>query len=73
LEETARGAAVAALTALSVLPLHTRRATRVAARQYVQALTAVVELAIRRLVEQAGGGDVRAAMRARTLDRPNRD
>lgn len=63
LEETALGAAVAALTVLYVLPLHTRRATRVATRQYIQALTAVVEQAIRRLVDQAGGGDVRAAMR----------
>jgi hypothetical protein len=35
----------------------------VATRQYVQALTAVVEQAIRRLVDQVGGGELRVALR----------
>ena len=51
LEETMVGAAVAAIAALCVLPLHTKRVTRVAAREYVQAIAAVADEAVARLLD----------------------
>lgn len=66
LAETALGAAVAAVTVLVVLPLHGGRVARVATRQYVQALAAVAQHAVHRLLEPVGDDDLRAA--ARRLD-----
>ncbi|HKC28054.1 MAG TPA: FUSC family protein [Jatrophihabitans sp.] len=63
LEETAIGAGVTALVVLCVLPLHTVRVARVAARQYVQALADVIEPAVQRLSHGGGPAELRAALR----------
>jgi uncharacterized membrane protein YccC len=63
LEETALGAAVAAVTVLCVLPLRTGRVARVAARQYLEALSDVVEPATRRLGLSDGEPELRSALR----------
>jgi hypothetical protein len=68
LEETALGAAVAALTVLCVLPLRTERVARVAARHYVQTLADVAEQAARRLTDTGSDLDLRAAIRRLDAD-----
>jgi len=63
LEETALGAAIAAVTVLCVVPLRTGRVARVAVRQYIEAMSTLVELAVQRLLKPAGGVELRAATR----------
>jgi hypothetical protein len=63
LEETALGAGVTAITVLCVFPLRTGRVARVAARQYVQALAAVVEQAVQRLTGDENEAELRSATR----------
>nr|BFE57384.1 FUSC family protein [Dactylosporangium thailandense] len=50
LGETAIGAAVALLTVLAVMPLRTGRVVRVATREYLTALSGVVDSAVRQLL-----------------------
>ncbi|MER7282481.1 FUSC family protein [Dactylosporangium sp. NPDC000244] len=57
LGETAIGAAVALLTVLAVMPLRTGRVVRVATREYLTALSAVVDSAVRQLL--GTGSDAR--------------
>jgi hypothetical protein len=63
LEETALGAAVAALTVLCVFPLHTRRVARLAARHYLQALADVVTRCVQRLAGAESKVELQAAIR----------
>jgi uncharacterized membrane protein YccC len=63
LEETAIGAGVTVLVVLCVLPLHTGRVARVAARHYIQALANVIEPAARRLSHAGSTTELRAALR----------
>jgi uncharacterized membrane protein YccC len=63
LEETAIGAAVAALTVLCVFPLHTRRVARLAARHYLQALADVVTQCVQRVADPESKVGLRAAIR----------
>jgi len=63
LEETAIGAAAAAVTVLLVVPLRTGRVVRVAVRQYVQALSAFVQAAVSRLGDPAFETELREAAR----------
>jgi len=63
LEETAIGAAVAALTVIVVLPLRTGRVVTVAARRYVDTLQDVTGAAVDELIDPRGRSALRAAMR----------
>lgn len=64
LEETALGAGIAAVTVLCVVPLRTGRVARVAAREYLQAVRAAIELATLRLLEPERDTELRAAARS---------
>lgn len=66
LAETAAGAACAALTVLFVIPLRTRRVVRVAAREQLQTLHEVIDLAVQRLHSTSEVTNLRPA--ARRLD-----
>lgn len=66
LAETALGATCAMLTVLFVLPLRTRRVIRVAAREQLQALHEVIDLAVERVRSTSDDADLRPA--ARRLD-----
>jgi fusaric acid resistance family protein len=72
LEETALGAAVAAVTVLCVFPLRTGRVARLAARRYVQGAADLAEQAIARLLDRSepgpAGSDVALRKAARDLD-----
>jgi uncharacterized membrane protein YccC len=63
LEETAIGAACAALTVILVLPLRTGRVVRVAAREYVVALSTLVSAAVDRLARRSTEAELRSAAR----------
>ena len=63
LEETALGAAAAALTVLCVVPLRTGKVVRVAARQYFEALAEFVTAGVARLTDPAAESELRAAAR----------
>jgi hypothetical protein len=64
LEETALGAAVAAVVVLLVLPLRTRRVLRVAFTDHVRAVRQMTEHAARRLLGQDADAALRADARA---------
>lgn len=63
LEETAIGGAVAIITVLCVFPLRTGRVLRVAAREYITALSSVATASARLLIDSAQAVDLRPAAR----------
>lgn len=63
LQETAIGAACAALTVLLVLPLRTGRVVRVAAREYLVALSTLVSASVDRLAGTSSESELRTAAR----------
>ncbi|PRZ44281.1 fusaric acid resistance family protein [Antricoccus suffuscus] len=63
LEETAIGGAVAIITVLCVFPLRTGRVLRVAAREYISALSSVATASARLLIDPAHAVDLRPAAR----------
>lgn len=69
LEETAIGAAVAAVTVLLVFPLHTGRVARVAVRNYLRALEDVVALGVARMTRPPGSADAGGDLELRPLVR----
>jgi uncharacterized membrane protein YccC len=68
LEETALGAAVAIAVVMVVLPLRTRRVVRVAFRDHIQAVRAVVEHATSRLLSDEAEIDTTLRADGRSID-----
>ncbi|WP_433075081.1 FUSC family protein [Dactylosporangium sp. CA-052675] len=68
LGETAIGAAVALLTVLAVMPLRTGRVVRVATREYLTALSAVVDAAVAQLLGTGTGSGSGLRAEVRRLD-----
>ncbi len=68
LQETALGAAVAIAVVLLVLPLRTRRVLRIAVRQHLDALTALVGHASDHLLDQDHGETATLREDARAID-----
>lgn len=64
LEETAIGAAVAALAAFLIFPIHARQAARVAAHEYYAQLGGMLD----RLIQQLSGETVSLSLAGRSLD-----
>jgi len=63
LEETALGAAIAAVTVVCVLPLRTGRVVRLTGRAFLSAVDEVVDEAVRLLLRQGSAVALRAAVR----------
>jgi len=63
LEETALGAGIAALTVICILPLRTGRVALVAARQYLDALSAVVQSSVQQLQDPRTPSELRGLLR----------
>jgi uncharacterized membrane protein YgaE (UPF0421/DUF939 family) len=68
LEETSLGAGVAIIVVLFVLPLHTRRVLRVAMRDYVQAITELIDHAASRLLRDSPSIEQSLRADARDVD-----